>query len=94
MFVSQITAFVGSGDPPRWLCVAAAALPYIDYTGAETVRQVHQVLSEQGVRLVVAEPMHDVRQQLDRYGLTDLLGADAIYPTIQDVVDAFQQHRT
>lgn len=94
MFASQITTFTESADPPRWVCLDAAALPYVDYTGAETVRQVQRALDDHGIRLVVAESMPDVSRQLDRYDLTDLLGADAIYPTIQDAVDAFQRQRT
>jgi SulP family sulfate permease len=93
IFLAQTTAFAGSTDPPRWLCLYAGALPYIDYSGAETIRQLHGELDEQGIRLVVAEPMHDVRRQLDRYGLTDLLGADGIYPTVNAVVRAFEQQQ-
>lgn len=67
----------------------AAPIPDIDYSGGETIRQLHGEFDEHGIKLVIAEPIREVRDLLDRYGLTDLLGADAIYPTIDDAVHAF-----
>ena len=64
-------------------------MPDIDYSGGETIRQLYGELRERGIRLVIAEPMHQVVDVLARYGLTDLLGADAVYPTVDDAVAAF-----
>ena len=91
LFFEQTSAFATADDPPTWLCIDAAALPDIDYSGGETIRQLYGELHEHGIRLVFAEPMAAVRASLDRYGLYDLLGADAIYPTVSDVVEAFRQ---
>ena len=38
----------------------------------------------------MAEPIAAVRAELDRYGLTELLGPDAIYATVDDAVRAFR----
>jgi len=89
MFFEQTSAFANAADPPTWLCLDAAAIPDIDYSGGETIRQLHGELVEHGIKLVIAEPIGSVREVLDRYGLTDLLGADAIYATIDDAVSAF-----
>jgi sulfate permease, SulP family len=91
MFFEEASAFATAPDPPTWICVDAVALPDIDYSGGETIRQLYGELHERGIRLVVAEPMEDVTRLLDRYGLTALLGADAIYPTVRDAVDAFRR---
>jgi SulP family sulfate permease len=91
LFFEQTSAFATAEDPPRWLCLDAAVLPDIDYSGAETIRQLHGELDERGIRLVIAEPIRAIRDLLDRYGLTDLLGADAIYDTVDEAVDAFRQ---
>ena len=71
--------------------IDAVALPDIDYSGGETIRQLRGELDEHGIKLVIAEAMDSVTAVLDRYGLTDLIGADAIYPTVQDAVAAFRQ---
>jgi SulP family sulfate permease len=85
-FFEEASAFATSTDPPTRLCIDAGAIPDIDYSGGETIRQLHGELDEHGVKLAIAEPLPHVRELLDRYGLTDLLGADAIYPTVDDAV--------
>jgi SulP family sulfate permease len=89
LFFEQTSAFATAADPPTWICIDAAAIPDIDYSGGETIRQLHGELDEHGIKLVIAEPLPPVRELLDRYGLTDLIGVDAIYPTIDDAVGAF-----
>lgn len=91
LFLGQASAFAAADNPPTWICVDAAAIPDIDYSGGETIRQLHGALSGDGIKLVVAEPLPSVRELLDRYGLTDLIGADAIYPTVEDAADAYSR---
>ncbi|HMA45849.1 MAG TPA: hypothetical protein VKP11_01345, partial [Frankiaceae bacterium] len=43
------------------------------------------------VRLVFAETSDPVRTELDRYGITALIGADAYYPALADVLRTVQQ---
>jgi uncharacterized membrane protein len=45
---------------------------------------------EQGIRLVVAQVMDDVRDE-SRYQLDQLFGKDAFFETLQDVVDAYRK---
>jgi len=91
LFFEQLNGFVDSPQPPRWIVIDAVALPDIDYSGGETIRQIQGELREHNVKLVIAEPMAAVRGELDRYGLTELLGADAIFPTVDDAVAAYRQ---
>jgi high affinity sulfate transporter 1 len=90
LFNQQVTGFATSENPPAWVCLDLAAMPDIDYTGGETLRQVHQSLAERGVHLAVTEPMQQVRTTLDRYGLTEVIGSTSIYDTIAEAVDAFR----
>ncbi len=88
-FSEQVSAFITRTDPPEWICIDASAMPDIDFSGGETIRQLQGSLSARSVRLAVAEPMKPVRDELDRDGLTQVLGADFVFPTLQDAVDAF-----
>lgn len=88
--LEDITGFTESTVPLSWLCLDAAAINDIDYTGAQTLKQVQGLLAEHGVKLVVAEAMDNVQHQLVRYGITDLIGADALYPTIGAAVRAYE----
>lgn len=91
LFFDQASSFADAGEPLRWLCLDLAMVPDIDYSGGETVRQLHGELEKHNVKLVIAEPIHVVRDLLDRYGLTDLVGADSIYATTADAVTGFRQ---
>jgi SulP family sulfate permease len=90
-FSSQVLAFVADGLPElRWLCLDAAAMGDVDYSGGLTLREVAESLQGRGVRLVLAEADSSVRATLDRYGLADVLPADAYFDTIGDAVRAFR----
>lgn len=90
-FSEEVLSFSAEGEPPlRWLCLDLSSLPDVDYTGAETLKSLHEELAGRGVRLVVSEAMADVRAELDRFGITDLLGADAYFDSTAAVVDAFE----
>ena len=87
-FAQEIAALVDTDDPPGWLCLEASAVADVDYTGAETIRQVHDQLAQRDVRLVVCDLNDDVRAELERFGTIDLLGPDAVHDTVEDVVAA------
>jgi sulfate permease, SulP family len=63
----------------------------IDYTGADTIRQIHSILEKKGVTLVFSNVIDDVRKELDRYGLTKLVGEEHIYDSLPDVREAYQK---
>ena len=47
-------------------------------------------LAASGVTLVFAEVMPEVRDELDRYELTELIGAEHIFPSIAAAEQAFR----
>jgi len=86
----EMTALMGTAQPPlRWFCIDASAVTDVDYSAAQTLRSLFAALNERGIRLVVAEIL-EVDPD-DRYELQKLFGQDALYGTIDDVVEAFQQ---
>jgi SulP family sulfate permease len=74
---------------PAWVCIDCAAIGDIDYSGGETLFDLLDEMKEKGSRLVLAELDDGVRAELDRYGLTDAIGADAIFDTVAAAVLAF-----
>lgn len=90
-FAEEIRALAGDGpSAPRWICVDAGAIEDVDYSAGETLREVHDELEKQQVRLVLASLEGGVRRELDRYGLIDLFGADGLYTTLDEAVAAFR----
>jgi high affinity sulfate transporter 1 len=89
-FNEEILELTEAADPRvLWLCLDAAAMFDVDFTGAETLRSSFSQLDARGVRLVVAEMSDEVRALLDRYGEPPVVPKDAQYETVNDVVDAF-----
>ena len=80
--------------PPSWFCIEAAAIGDVDYSAGETLVGVHGQMQEHGTRLVFADVDEDVRAELDRYGITDLIGPDAYFDTVTDVVGSFRSSGT
>ena len=55
-FTAEIMDIVENADPPlRWLAVAASAIGDIDYSGADSLRSVHEELAGRGVTLVLLD---------------------------------------
>jgi SulP family sulfate permease len=79
---------------PRWLALAATSMGDIDYSGADTIRQIQAELASNGITLVISDPGPRVREQLDTYGLTSLIGADRVYPTLRALVAAYRAEAT
>ncbi|MBJ6726810.1 SulP family inorganic anion transporter [Geomesophilobacter sediminis] len=72
-----------------WFCIDAAAVDDVDFTAAESLRDLYGSLAEAGVRLVFCELIDEVQAEFDRSQLTDLLGRDAFFPTPAAVVAAY-----
>jgi MFS superfamily sulfate permease-like transporter len=93
-FSEEILDLVNGADPPvSWLCVDAAAIDDVDWSGGATIRQSFGQLKERGVRLVFAEVADNVRAELDTYEVTKLVGTDAYYSSVATVLAAFEQQQ-
>ncbi len=90
-FTEEILGIVKGGAPPvRCLCIDAAGVDDVDYSAGQTLREIHAELKKRGIRLVVAELAEEVRTEVVRYGLVDLLGEDAFFDTVTEVIDAYE----
>ena len=88
-FNEEILALVDGADPAvpvRCIVLDSPALVDVDYSGALTLKQVVSELHDRGTRFVVAQITDDVRAELDRFGITDSIGADAYYDTVAEAV--------
>ena len=88
----QVSELVKEAQPPlRWLCIDAAAVDDIDYSAGQTLSSLFELLKDKGVRLVFVMVSDEVKAELDRYGVSDLVGADAFYASGDDLLNAFRQ---
>jgi SulP family sulfate permease len=89
---ADIATLTRRGNPPSWLCLDGAAIGDVDYTAAAVLIRVHQQLQVHGTRLVLSNIIEPVRAQLDRYGITTILGSGAYFDTAGQALEAFHHH--
>jgi sulfate permease, SulP family len=72
--------------PLHWMVIDAGAITNLDFTAANVVREVVQHLHEQGVGLAIAHVRADLRPDLNRHRVTELVGPSRIYDVLHDAV--------
>ncbi len=72
-----------------WFCIDASAIADVDFSAAETLREIYAILKDRGVRLIWVNVTDLVRLEFDRYELTTLMGKDSFYEDISDVMGAY-----
>ena len=83
---------VEAADPPlKWLGLDAAAIGDLDYSGADSVRQVASELDGRGMKLALCSVDPAVQKLLDAYGLTDKIGTAYIFDDAQDLLTAYRK---
>ncbi len=79
----------GQTPPVRELLVHAGAVPHIDTTAADMLRSLIKELDEAGVSLAFARATTGLIHDLERNGITRLVGDDLFYDTVAAGVDAY-----
>ena len=86
----EVLELAGGDSPPRWIIIAAGSVDDIDFTGGKTLGELVGELGAQGIVLAIADVRNHVREELDRYGLTELIGADKVFDSVESARDAFR----
>jgi len=93
-FRRAIERFVNQDPPVRLIVIEANALVEIDYTGATVLAGLIHGLRGRGVDVAVAR-LESVRaqQSFARLGLSALIGADHVFRSVQEAIDALSRPR-
>jgi MFS superfamily sulfate permease-like transporter len=92
ILTEEINRLMKDANPPlQWFCIDGSAVNDVDFTAAEALRSLHDMLSEVNVRIVFCEITDHVMAEFDRSGLTPLFGREAFFPTPNAVVKGFRQ---
>jgi MFS superfamily sulfate permease-like transporter len=62
----------------------------VDFTGGKTLLELAAQLAQRSVVLAVAEANEQVLRELDEFGVVAAIGADHVYPTVDDALVAFR----
>jgi MFS superfamily sulfate permease-like transporter len=85
----EVLGLVEGDDPPRWFVLDAAPVDDIDFSGGKTLGELADQLHERNIVLALCQVDPKVRAQLDTFGIAAKVGAEHIYDTVQDAVEAF-----
>jgi len=91
-FADEVRLLVGPGPSSlRWLLVDAGAITQVDYTAARVVRDLHDDLAKQGTELVFAHVQGDLKPDLDRHHLTEVIGPDRIFDSLHEAIACYHE---
>jgi MFS superfamily sulfate permease-like transporter len=87
-FSDEVRSLVqGAPAPLRWLVVEADAITNLDYSAARTLHLLLDGLSRRGVQVAFARVGPTLRADMDRHGVTPLIGAARIFATRHDALE-------
>jgi len=90
--MAQIRELISTADQPiKCLLLDAEAIPDIDTTAADTLKEIHQELSGKGITLAIARANRPLRKTMQLTGLEDLIGEENFYPSVRTGVDDFRE---
>ena len=90
-FADQVRALVECAPTPvRWFVVDAGAITAIDYSAAQSVRDLNDELKRRSVRFVFARVSPYLRSDMDRHYITDAVGEKWIFTTLHEAVTAIR----
>jgi sulfate permease, SulP family len=87
--VADLRAIISTGGPLRWFVLDCAAIEDIDYTAYTVLARAVELAKQRHVRFAVSTVLPQVRRELDGYGISKTLDANAYYETPRDAFDAF-----
>jgi MFS superfamily sulfate permease-like transporter len=93
MLSQEVVDLANDAHPPLvWFCIEASAVADVDFTAAATLRSLHGILKEKGIRLIFADVFDEtVRTELERYELIDLIGKDGFYSSLGELLRAYDK---
>ena len=77
--------------PVHWFIVDASAVTDIDFSAAQSVRDLIDELKRRGVRIVFARVSPYLRSDMDRHHITEAVGVQWIFTTLHDAITAVRR---
>ena len=78
---------VGAPNPVRWLVIEADAITNLDYSAARTLAALVSDLAKRKIKVAFARVGPLLRADMDRHGVTRLIGAERVLPTRHAALD-------
>jgi len=79
-----------ASPPARWICLDASAIDDVDFSAAEALCALHDLLEQKGVRLVFAN-VEDILATDSDDSLRRLFGEDAFFGSLDEMMTAWRK---
>jgi MFS superfamily sulfate permease-like transporter len=90
-FADQVRALIASAPTPvRWFVVDASAITDVDYSAAQSVRDLIDELKPRGVQIVFARVSPYLQSDMDRHRITAAVGKEWIFATLHEAFTAIK----
>jgi len=86
----EVMALVDVPEPPRWLVLLADAIDDVDFTGGKTLVELADQLGQRQVVFAVAGAREAVVPELERFGLSDKIGRERLFGSLEEAIAAFR----
>jgi len=92
-FKKRMIELADTSRDARWIVIDGGPVNLVDVTGVDTLGALAGELAERGIQLGLANVRRGVREMLDRAGVLERLGAEAIFASLDDAANAFRARR-
>jgi sulfate permease, SulP family len=88
-FCEEVHALVKQAPSPvRWFIIDSAAITDIDYSAARSVRDLLEDMKRDNVRVIFGRVSPYLRSDMDRHGITVVVGETQIFATLHEAIAA------
>jgi high affinity sulfate transporter 1 len=84
-----LDAVAASPTPVKRLVISAEPVTSVDVTAADMLTDLHSSLKAAGIELCFAEMKDPVKDKLKRFGIFEVFGAGAFFPTLESAVENY-----
>lgn len=89
-FMDEIIELAKKDGSLKWFCISATNIGDIDFTSVGAIKNVYTQLQQMNITLVLSEVVQPVMKELERDGISTLIGRDHIFESVQDVIETYR----
>jgi sulfate permease, SulP family len=90
-FTDEVNRLIATAPSPvRHFVVDASAITDLDYSAGRSVNNLCKELAERGIKVIFARVNQYLRADMDRHGVTSVIGSASIYGTLHDALASLQ----
>ncbi|MDA8092909.1 MAG: SulP family inorganic anion transporter [Betaproteobacteria bacterium] len=94
LFVDEVRRLIDAApEPVRRFVIDAAAITDLDYSAGRSVNALCQELAGRGIEILFARVNPYLRADMDRHGVTAVIGANHVYRTLHEALAGTQGFR-